>query len=76
MGCFNPELLWPKKSKNDPLSGPYEARQPTIYPSSRIPLEALCNLASPDSPASWSHGVAKWAQGTICIPLQGDEGGN
>ena len=28
-----------------------------------IPLEALCNLASPDSPASWSPRVAKWAQG-------------
>ena len=26
------------------------------------PLDVLCNLASPDSLVSWSHGVPKWPQ--------------
>ena len=38
-------------------------RQVTIYPSCAIPLEALCNLVSPEARASGGHGVAKWAHG-------------
>ena len=38
------------------------AKQSTLYRSSRKSPKALCNLAPPDPPASWTHQIAKWAQ--------------
>ena len=64
MGCFSPEPLWLKSLKVTPRPGHTRVgvNYPTLYPLSTNLLEALCNLGPSDSPASWSHGVAKWAQ--------------